>query len=81
MEVVICIGSSCHLRGSRDVIQIFEKLIARNNLQNEVELRGSFCMGECQNGVCVSIDGKKHKVTPMEAEAVFQKEILEVLQK
>ena len=53
MEVTICIGSSCHLKGSRDIISILQRLIALNRLEDQVELKGSFCMGECMNnGVC-----------------------------
>ena len=47
MIVTICIGSSCHLKGSRDVIQELEKLINEHGLKDKVELNGSFCMGEC----------------------------------
>ena len=52
MDVVVCIGSSCHLKGSRDVIQILERNIALNGLKDQVNLRGSFCMGRCQGGFC-----------------------------
>lgn len=76
MDVIICIGSSCHLRGSRDVIQMMEKLVNSHHVQEQVELQGSFCMGECTNGVCVSVDGEKFHLTPDKVEAFFEKEIL-----
>lgn len=76
MEVIVCIGSSCHLRGSRDVIQILERNIALNGLRDQIELKGSFCMGECKGGVCVSVDGKRFSVTPSETEEFFNREIL-----
>ena len=54
MEVTICIGSSCHLKGSREVIAILQRLIALTRLENRIELKGSFCMGHCADaGVCV----------------------------
>ena len=68
MEVVVCIGSSCHLRGSRDIVQIFERLINIHGIADQVELKGSFCMGECTGGVCVSVDGKRFSITPGGAE-------------
>ncbi len=80
MDVVICIGSSCHLRGSRDVIQILEKLVANHNLKDKVELKGSFCMGECTSGVCVKIDGQIYHVTPADTEELFKTKILGALQ-
>lgn len=80
MEITICIGSSCHLRGSRDVIQILERLIAHYNLKDRVTLKGSFCMGECTGGVCVSVDGRKFSLTPSNTEDFFKKEVVEVLE-
>ena len=76
MEVVVCIGSSCHLRGSRDVVQILERLIAMHGLGDKVSLKWSFCMGQCTGGVCVAVDDERFAVTPGETEAFFQKEIL-----
>ena len=52
-KVVVCIGSSCHLKGSRQVVEELQKLIDQNNLKEEVELAGTFCMGNCQKGVSV----------------------------
>lgn len=76
MEVTVCIGSSCHLRGSRDVAMILERLIRSHGLEGQVELKGSFCMGECTNGICVGIDGQKFSLTPATTEDFFNKEIL-----
>ena len=55
-KVVVCIGSSCHLKGSRQVVEELQKLIDQNNLKEEVELAGTFCMGNCQKGVSVKIN-------------------------
>lgn len=77
MEITICIGSSCHLRGSRDVIQVLEKLVTAHGLTDKVELKGSFCMGECtKGGVCVSVDGQKFSMTPADVPTFFKNEIL-----
>lgn len=55
-KVVVCIGSSCHLKGSRQVVEELQKLIDQNNLKEEVELAGTFCMGNCQKGVSVKLN-------------------------
>ena len=82
MEVTICIGSSCHLKGSRDVISILQRLIALNSLEDKIELKGSFCMGECMNnGVCVCIDGERFNVTPLGTEEFFNTELKKRLEK
>ena len=56
MKITICIGSSCHIKGSRQVVEQLQYLIHENKLSDKVELGGTFCMGKCQQGVCVTID-------------------------
>ena len=76
MKVTVCIGSSCHIKGSRQVVEEFQYLISQNNLKEKVELGGTFCMGECQKGVCVTVDDKFFSVTPETAKESVEKEIL-----
>lgn len=64
MKVTVCIGSSCHIKGSRQVVQQLQYLIAQNNLGDKIELGGTFCMGECQKGVCVTVDDTFYSVSP-----------------
>ena len=75
MKVTVCIGSSCHIKGSRQVVEQLQFLIAQNNLGDKVELGGTFCMGKCQNGVCVTVDDAFHSVTPETVEDFFEKNI------
>ena len=76
MVVTISIGSSCHLKGSRDIISIFQRLVSMHGLSDQVELTGSFCMGQCEKGVCLKVDDELFSVTPATAESFFNKEIL-----
>ncbi len=78
MKVTVCIGSSCHIKGSRQVVEKLRELIAQNNLGDRIELNGTFCMGRCQLGVCVSIDDKYYSVTPENVGEFFDKNILRV---
>ncbi len=55
MEIEICVGSSCHLKGSYQVVRELEEYIALNGLGNVVTLKGSFCLGECTRGVSVKV--------------------------
>lgn len=80
MVVTICIGSSCHLKGSRKIVEKFNELVKASQLEEKIDLNGSFCMGECMNGVCVRVDGQLFSVLPETAEAFFEKEILGHLQ-
>ncbi len=75
MKITVCIGSSCHIKGSRQVVEGLQYLIAKENLGDKVELGGTFCMGRCQEGVCVTVDGKFHSVSPDTLEEFFDKEI------
>lgn len=76
IKVTICIGSSCHLKGSRQVVEKLQALITENNLDEKVELSGTFCMGKCQSGVCCTIDDEFFSLTPETAENFFDDEIL-----
>jgi NADH:ubiquinone oxidoreductase subunit E len=76
MKITVCIGSSCHIKGSRQVVEKFQELISENNLADSVELSGTFCIGRCQEGVCVTIDDKFYSVTPESVEDVFNSEVL-----
>ena len=59
MLVRICVGSSCHLKGSEKIIDLFQKAIAEHHLEDKVELAGSFCLGKCNRiGVSVEVDGE-----------------------
>lgn len=76
MKVTVCIGSSCHIKGSRQVVEQLQYLIAHNNLKDKVELGGTFCMGKCQQGVCVTVADAFFSLTPDTTDEFFQKEIL-----
>ena len=76
MNVTVCIGSSCHLKGSRQVVESFQRNIADNGLKDCVELGGTFCMGNCQQGVCVTVDGELFSVSPETADEFFNANIL-----
>ncbi|MEF9894713.1 MAG: NAD(P)H-dependent oxidoreductase subunit E [Clostridia bacterium] len=75
MKVTVCIGSSCHLKGSRQVIEGLQRLIAKHHLEGKVEMAGQFCMGDCQNGVCLTVDGVKCSLNPADLDAFFEREI------
>ena len=76
MKVTVCIGSSCHIKGSRQVVEELQYLIAQNGLKDKVELSGTFCMGKCQEGVCVTVDNAFFSVTPETVKDFFTKEVL-----
>ena len=76
IKITVCIGSSCHIKGSRQVVEQLQELIAEHNLGEKVELGGTFCMGKCQMGVCVTVDGEFYSVTPDSVAEFFSTAVL-----
>lgn len=76
MKITVCIGSSCHIKGSRQILESLQEMIARNNLDGKVTLVGAFCMGKCQQGVCVSVNDNVYSVSPDTVEEFFKNEVL-----
>ena len=76
VKITVCIGSSCHIKGSRQVVEQLQRLIASHNLGDKIELGGTFCMGHCQQGVCVTIDDTFHSVSPDTVQDFFVTEVL-----
>ena len=56
MEIFVCIGSSCHLKGSYDIINLMKENISKNGLDDKVTLNASFCLGKCTNGVTIKVN-------------------------
>ena len=79
MKIIVCIGSSCHIKGSRQVVEKLQRLIADHNLGDKVELGGTFCMGQCQQGVCVTVDDEFCSVSPETVDEFFDNKVLAVL--
>ncbi|MBR4351848.1 MAG: (2Fe-2S) ferredoxin domain-containing protein [Bacteroidales bacterium] len=57
MILKVCVGSSCHLKGSYDVIEAMKEVIKKCDVEDLVELRASFCLGCCAQGVTVKAEG------------------------
>ena len=76
LKITVCIGSSCHIKGSRQVVEQLQQLIAKHELGEKVELGGTFCMGKCQQGVCVTVNGEFYSVSPETVENFFSTEVL-----
>ena len=76
MKIMICVGSTCHLCGSKKVVTRFQELVDEHKLQASVELAGKFCMGKCGEGVSVMIDENVYSVKPEEVDEFFKKEVL-----
>ena len=57
MIIQICVGSSCHLKGSEELVELFQEYIEKYKLDSEITLAGSFCVGKCnRTGVTIQFD-------------------------
>ena len=76
MKITICIGSSCHLKGSREVVEGLQKMIAHDGLKAKIELAGTFCLAKCQTGVNVLVDAERYSVSPDTVEEFYRTTVL-----
>ena len=76
--VQICVGSSCHLKGSQEIVDLFQKAIEEKELEDEVMICGSFCVGKCnRTGVTVQVDDDIYPgVTPASFNEFFEDKVL-----
>lgn len=80
MSVTVCVGSSCHIKGAREVITRFNELLKVSGLENIVELKGSFCMERCGEGVNWQINDTPFTSSSVdEAVKTFQKKVIDPL--
>ena len=80
--VQVCVGSSCHLKGSKDIVELFENAIKEHNIEDEIVLSGSFCIGKCNRiGVTVQVNDDVHVgVTRENFREFFKNNILDVIE-
>jgi NADH:ubiquinone oxidoreductase subunit E len=80
VELSVCIGSSCHLKGSYNVIQEFQQLIEENALHDKIDLKTTFCLRKCDRpGVAVLLDGEGYHIAPEAAREFFDSVVLPIL--
>ena len=78
LHVYICVGSVCHINGSYEIAKLYERLVRENQLSDQVELKASFCLGNCRNGVSVKVEDEFiGGVNSANAEEKFRQHILE----
>ena len=78
MIIQICVGSSCHIKGSAEIVELLQAAVAEHHLESEVTLAGSFCIGKCNRiGVTIQVDDEVHTGVTKEAfKDFFQKNVL-----
>ena len=79
--VQVCVGSSCHLKGSEAIVGLLESAIAENHIEDDIVLTGSFCIGKCNRvGVTVQVNDDIHVgITTENFRDFFKEKILDVV--
>ena len=80
--VQVCVGSSCHLKGSDAIVEMIESAVKEHNVEDDVVLTGSFCIGKCnRTGVTVQVNDDIHVgITTENFREFFKKNILDVIE-
>jgi NADH-quinone oxidoreductase subunit G len=80
MNIFVCVGSSCHLRGSAKIVELLKNAVQTNKLEDKVTLSGSFCLGKCTEGVSIKVDDQiVCGVSPENFDEIFKKYVLDQL--
>lgn len=74
MDIYVCIGSACHIKGSYAVLNGLTDRVQAAGLEDTVILKASFCMGECTKAVSVRVDdGPVQSVSPDNVDEFFDR--------
>ncbi len=79
LNISVCVGSACHLKGSYDVISVFKEYVEENKLEKNITIKAAFCLGHCTNAVSVKFNEKIYSVEPNSAKEFFENTIMENL--
>ena len=83
MIIQICVGSSCHIKGSPEIVELLQNAVEEHGLKDEITLAGSFCIGKCNRvGVTVQVDDDVHTgITKENFKEFFKDNVLDVINK
>ena len=83
MNIQICVGSSCHIKGSPEIIALLQDAITTYHLENKVVLSGRFCTGHCNRiGVTIQVNETVHTgITIENFKEFFKDNILSVIER
>lgn len=83
MNIQICVGSSCHIKGSSEIVALLQEAVAENGLSEVITLSGSFCTGKCNRvGVTVQVNDEIHTgITTENFREFFRDKVLTVVER
>ena len=81
MIIQVCVGSSCHIRGSQEIVALLQNAVEEYHLEDKITLAGNFCIGKCNRvGVTVQVDEQVHTgITRENFKDFFNEKVLDVI--
>lgn len=76
VNVEVCVGTSCYLRGSYHIINRLEELSEKASLSDNVNIASIFCLGNCGSSSSVRVNGEILSVTIDGVDEFFDKHIV-----
>lgn len=82
MIIQVCVGSSCHIKGSPEVVELLTKAVEEYHLEDKITLAGSSCVGKCNRlGVTVQVDAEIYTgITHENFKEFFHDKVLAVIE-
>lgn len=82
LVIQVCVGSSCHLKGAPEIVELLQQKITSQGLQDDIVLSGMFCAGKCNRiGVTVTVGDETYTgITPTSFEEFWTAKIIPALQ-
>lgn len=59
INIYICVGSACHLKGSYNIINQMQDIINEKKLSEKVVIKAALCLGKCTNAVSVKVEDEE----------------------
>lgn len=83
VKMQVCRGMMCSsYGGGRPLEQAFIQALTAAGIMDEVELITPHCMGSCESGPCVRINGQKfYHINPEDVPDLIRQEILPLIGK
>ena len=76
LDICICVGSACHLKGSYEVIDKLKGCVKDSRSENKITIKAAFCLGQCTEAVSVKIGDQIYSVEPSTAEQFFNDTVI-----
>jgi len=67
VNVEVCVGTGCHMRGSESILHGLAKYVAEENLKDLVAIKGTFCFEKCGKGPNIRIGDKIYSACTLQS--------------